>query len=205
MVHGLNGSGKSTLLATLYGELGVASGGSVRRRWHEPGTPLFDFQRRVGSVAPELQASLPRNQTALDSVVAGVRGAYHLDGEATNSEKRAALQSLSEVGGRRFALWRLGDLSYGQARRVLFARALARSPAMVLLDEPYTGLDAATRQRLRAFIDTWIGKGLTIVISSHHRDDWPRRATHEIELDSGRARYCGPLRVRPPVRRKVPP
>jgi molybdate transport system ATP-binding protein len=203
VVHGPNGSGKSTLLATLYGELGPAVGGSVRRRWQEPGTPLCDFQRRVGSVAPELQAALPRKQTVLDSVVAGRRGAYHLDGEATCSEKRAALRSLSEVGGRRFALWQLGDLSYGQARRVLFARALVRRPAMVLLDEPYTGLDAATRQRLGRFIETWIGTGRTTVISSHHRDDWPRRASHEIELDSGRTRYCGPLRVALAVQSKV--
>jgi molybdate transport system ATP-binding protein len=201
VVHGPNGSGKSTLLATLYGEHAVAQQGSVRRHHHSSGTPLFDFQRRVGRVSPELQAALPRRQTVLESIAAGMRGAHHLDGELTGSERRAALRALGEVGARRLASRPFGQLSYGQARRALFARALARAPDIVLLDEPYTGLDAATRQRLRALVERWISRGRTIVIASHHRDDWPRGATHEIELESGRARYSGPLRAMPPVHR----
>ena len=88
----------------------------------------------------------------------------------------------------------IADLSYGQARRVLFARALVRHPDMVLLDKPYTGLDAPTRARLRALVDKLANKERTIVIATHHQDDWPRRATHELELDAGRVRYCGALR-----------
>lgn len=197
VVHGANGSGKSTFLATLYGEHGVANGGVIYRRHHDPGTPLLDFQRRVGCVAPELQAVLPRRLSALESVVAGLRGAYDLDGAVTNSEQRVALRSLRAVGARRFAQCKLAELSYGQARRVLFARALVRQPDIVLLDEPYTGLDTATRARLRSLIETWISKGRTIVIASHHRDDWPQRATHELELAGGGVRYCGPLRLTP--------
>jgi molybdate transport system ATP-binding protein len=86
-------------------------------------------------------------------------------------------------------------LSYGQARRVVFARALAGRPDIVLLDEPYTGLDAATRRRLRRLIDAHIAAGGTVVIASHHRDDRPQAVTHEIELADGVARYCGPLRT----------
>ena len=194
VVHGANGSGKSTLLATLHGEHGVARDGAIWRRHHHPGTPLLEFQRRVGCVAPELQAGLPRQLTALESVVAGLRGAYDLDGAVTDAERRVAHRSLRTVGAGRLAQCRLAELSYGQARRVLFARALARQPDIVLLDEPYTGLDAATRTRLRALIENWISKGRTIVIASHHRDDWPRRATHELELAAGGVRYCGLLR-----------
>ena len=195
VVHGANGSGKSTLLATLYGEHAVADDGSIRRCDHKPGTPLTDFQRRVGYVTPELQATLPRPLSVVENVVSGLRGAHHLDGEATGSERRVALRALGLVGARRLAERRFGDLSYGQARRVLFARALARGPDIVLLDEPYTGLDSTTRQRLGALVGQWILKGRTIVIASHHQDDWPRGTTHEIELGSGRTRYVGPLRT----------
>ena len=197
VVHGANGSGKSTLLATLYGEHAVADNGSIRRRDHKPDTPLADFQRRVGYVAPELQAVLPRPLRVLENVASGLRGAHYLDGEANGAERRVALRALGLVGARRLAERRFGDLSYGQARRVLFARALAPGPDIVLLDEPYTGLDATTRHRLGALVEQWILKGRTIVIASHHQDDWPRGATHEIELDAGRARYVGPLRVLP--------
>lgn len=194
VVHGANGSGKSTLLATLHGDHGVASPGTVWRRGHRPGTPLQEFQRRVGRVSPELQAALPRQQTALDCVVAGLRGAFRLDGASRLSERRAAMQALRRVGALRLAARRCGELSYGQARRVLFARALGGHADILLLDEPYTGLDAPTRVRLRALVDNLAGMERSIVIATHHRDDWPRHATHELALRAGRVRYCGPLR-----------
>jgi ABC-type molybdenum transport system ATPase subunit/photorepair protein PhrA len=194
VVHGPNGSGKSSLLATLYGEHAVAADGSIGRRSHPPGTPLSEFQKDVGMIAPQLQASLPRGLTALQCVVAGLRGAYGLDGAPGASEQRAALRSLAEVGARRLAGQRLGELSYGQARRVLFARALVRRPDIVLLDEPYTGLDALTRRRMRALIERWVRAGRTVVMASHHRDDWPRGTCCELELAAGRSRYSGPLR-----------
>ena len=90
----------------------------------------------------------------------------------------------------------LGELSYGQARRVVFARALVRHPDIVLLDEPYAGLDVQTRARLRALLESHAQQERTIVIATHHRDDWPGRATHELELAGGAVRYCGPLRSR---------
>ncbi len=194
VVHGANGSGKSTFLATLQGEHAVASGGSIRRNLDQSSLSLSEFQKHVGLIAPELQAALPRRLTALECVVAGRRGAYHLDGAASASEQRVALQLLGQAGARRFARRRLSELSYGQARRVLFARALARQPDIVLLDEPYTGLDAVTRRRLRSLVENWIREGRTVVIASHHRDDWPRGSSCELELAAGRPRYCGPLR-----------
>ena len=79
-------------------------------------------------------------------------------------------------------------------RRVLFARALVASPDILLLDEPYTGLDASTRSRLLKFMDSPELKTHTMIVVTHHKDDWPRRATHELELAAGRVRYCGPVR-----------
>ena len=194
VVHGGNGSGKSTLLATLLGTQSVAADGSVWRRHLQPGMPLHLFQAQVGFVAPELQASLPRHLTVIEGVVAALRGGFHLDGAMAAAERRAALRALAQVGARGWARRRLGELSYGQARRVLFARALARHPDIVLLDEPYTGLDLPARRRLRSLIERWATGGRTLVMATHHRDDWPRGATHELELATGRPLYCGPVR-----------
>ncbi len=201
VVHGANGSGKSTLLATLQGEHGVADDGSIWRRFVEPGMPLSAFQDRLAAIAPELQAGLPRHLTCLECIVAGMRGAYDLDGSMSTSERRSALRALNAVGGRGYAGIRFGELSYGQARRILFARALAREPDIVLLDEPYTGLDTRTRARLRSLVETWVKQGRTVVIATHHRDDWPRGACCELELARGRPRYCGPLRAAASARR----
>ena len=203
VIHGANGSGKSTLLGTLYGDHGVASVGTVWRYGLGAGVPLHEFQQRIGRVSPELQAALPRRQTALDCVVAGLRGAFLLDGESLPAERRAALNALRQVGASRFEKRPYGELSYGQARRVLFARALVAHPDIVLLDEPYTGLDAPTRVRLRALVDTLANRDRSIVIATHHHDDWPRRTTHELELVAGRLSYCGPLRIRVAVSRRL--
>jgi zinc transport system ATP-binding protein len=80
-------------------------------------------------------------------------------------------------------------------RRVLFARALVREPDILLLDEPYAGLDAQTRSSLRALVEQAVESGMTVLIATHHRDEWPRASTHELELVRGRARYCGPVRA----------
>lgn len=199
VVHGANGSGKSTLLATLHGDHAVATPGRIARHGYGPGTALPDFQRQLGRVAPELQAALPRRHTALECVVAGHRGALVLDGAISAAELRAATRALRRAGATALAQRTIAELSHGQARRVLFARALVRQPDMVLLDEPYTGLDAPTRVRLRALIDGLACQERTIVIATHHRDDWPRRATHELELAAGTVRYCGLLRRRKPA------
>jgi ABC-type multidrug transport system ATPase subunit len=70
-----------------------------------------------------------------------------------------------------------------------------RQPDIVLLDEPYTGLDALTRRGLRSLVENWIREGRTILIATHHCDDWPRGAACELELAAGRPLYCGPLRT----------
>ena len=198
VIHGANGSGKSTLLGTLYGDHCVSSVGTLWRQGQGAGVPLQDFQRRVGRVSPELQAALPRMQAALDCVVAARRGAFRLDGESLPTERRTAREALRQVGAARLAERLYGELSYGQARRVLFARAGVAHPDIVLLDEPYTGLDAPTRVRLRALVDNVANMKRSIVIATHHRDDWPSRATHELELAAGRIRYCGLARRRTP-------
>jgi len=74
------------------------------------------------------------------------------------------------------------------------SRALVRSPDILLLDEPYAGLDAPTRAALRDRVERAHVKGATILIISHHRHEWPVYATHELELKAGTAVYCGPLR-----------
>ena len=74
---------------------------------HGQGMPLQEFQRRVGRVSPELQAALPRELTAQDCVVAGLRGAFRLDGASRAAERRAALDALRRVGALRYAAARL--------------------------------------------------------------------------------------------------
>jgi molybdate transport system ATP-binding protein len=94
------------------------------------------------------------------------------------------------------ALRTLRELSYGQLRRVLFARAWVRHPDLMLLDEPFSGVDGPTRLSLRSHVEALVADGVAVVMTTHHRTEWPDCVTHELELAGGEARYCGPVRGR---------
>lgn len=193
VVHGPNGSGKTTLLRAIYGDFPVASGGMLRREGIGPGVPIARFREWCALLAPHLQTDYPRDATALETVVSGLRATYGLDAPADDAELSAARRSLSALGLGSLAARRLASLSYGQVRRVLFARALVRQPRLLLLDEPYAGVDRATRGILMGRVEALVGRGVAVVLATHHRDEWPRATTHELELGDGRAAYCGPL------------
>jgi len=212
VIHGPNGSGKSTLLRTIYGDHGVAAGGRIERAGIGPGVSLEAFKRRVGFVAPHLQSSLaattslaaparqsrgfaePRQLTIEETVLSGPQASFGVNEPPSPAERRAARRALADFGLAGLASRQLRELSYGQLRRVLFARAWVGRPALLLLDEPFSGLDAATREDLQHELEALAAHGVAIAIATHHRNEWPRWATRELELREGRVLYCGPVR-----------
>jgi molybdate transport system ATP-binding protein len=194
VVHGGNGAGKTTLLRTIYGDHPVAAGGRIERAGIEPGVPLSEFRAWVGYVTPQLQTDQPQYQSVLDTVGSGLHASVGLNEPLSANERRRALAALADFGLRGFAKRNLRALSYGQLRRVLFARAWVSRPRLLLLDEPFAGVDAPTRATLLRAIERLHGAGLTVVMATHHRAEWPRATGHELELAAGRQRYCGPRR-----------
>ena len=194
VVHGGNGSGKTTLLRTLYGDHGVASGGTIERDGIEPGVALEAFRLRVGLVAPHLQTEHPPQLTVAEVVQSGAHASIGLNEPASRAERAAATVAMREFAVARFATRPLGELSYGQSRRVLFARAAMGRPDLLLFDEPFAGLDPPTRADLMRRLGQRAAAGTAIVIATHHREEWPAFATHELELRRGAVHYRGPIR-----------
>ena len=194
VVHGPNGSGKSTFIRTLYGDHGVAAGGRIERAGIVSGVPLEIFKRKVGLVAPHLQADHPRALTVAAVVQSGRHASIGLVAAPSAADRAAAQAALAFFGMDGFANRPLEELSYGQLRRVLFARAWVSKPPLLLLDEPYSGVDAPTRHALVAHLEELIAAGTTVVIATHNREEWPAGATHELALSKGSPVWCGPLR-----------
>jgi molybdate transport system ATP-binding protein len=194
VVHGRNGSGKTTLLRTLYGDHGVAVGGRIERVGIEPGVPLEVFKRRVGLVAPHLQADHPQQLTVAEVVQSGRHASIGLNEAPTAADRAAARRSLAFFGLAELETRTLRELSYGQLRRVLFARAWVRHPDLLLLDEAFAGVDGPTRRSLKSHVEAMVADGTAVVMTTHHRPEWPDCVTHELELAGGQARYCGPVR-----------
>jgi molybdate transport system ATP-binding protein len=185
-VYGANGAGKSSFLRLLYGDLSPALGGIVERRGFAQGTPIADWKRSVGFVSPELQSDYAVNVSVRDLVASGPRASIGLAEPTTAAEARVAARWLKFFELSAAAERRPRELSYGQLRRALLARALAAAPRLLLLDEPFTGLDPAQRAFMKRLLERLMRR-VTLVIAVHHPEDLPRGVTHALRLEAGRA------------------
>ncbi|NOY99980.1 MAG: ABC transporter ATP-binding protein [Chloroflexi bacterium] len=164
-VVGPNGAGKSTLLLTLAGLLRPEAG----QVWFD-GAPLdfgrnLSYRRRIGLV---MQAPLLQDISVFDNVAAGLRfrGAAEADVRRIVPQwlERLDIAHLSRRGPRK--------LSGGEAQRVSLARALAVTPDLLLLDEPFSALDAPTRAHLIGDLQSLLAEtGITTVFITHDLDE----------------------------------
>jgi molybdate transport system ATP-binding protein len=120
-----------------------------------------------------------------------------LNEPAPKAVRLAARRTLEAFGLAALEGRTLKELSYGQMRRILFARAFVARPGLLLLDEPFAGVDRSTRLELRKIVERAVAEGVGVMLATHHRDEWPAGATHELELREGRVIYCGEIRERP--------
>jgi molybdate transport system ATP-binding protein len=191
VIHGANGSGKSTLLRTIYGDHAVAAGGSIQRAGIVPGVPLEKFKLRTAYVAPHLQTWQAPKMPVMEVVASGRYASIGLNDAITAADRKHAERALRRFGLLRMKNRTMAEMSYGQARRVLFARAWAREQQLALLDEPFAGLDRATRADLARRLNAWLAEGGSCVIATHHREEWPAHTTHVLELVDGRGVQSG--------------
>ena len=179
---GPNGSGKSTLLRGLLG-LAERTAGEVRVLG---GTPE-QARRRVGSL-PQADARDTALPVTLRQVV--TMGLYRSLGPLApvgRAGRAAVSAALERVGLTPFASRRFGELSGGQQQRGILARALVADPRLLLLDEPFNGLDRENRQVLLRLVRELSGEGRTVLVSTHDLEIAQEACTHVLLLASGHA------------------
>jgi molybdate transport system ATP-binding protein len=186
-VFGANGAGKSSFLKLLHGDLSPALGGSIERAGFPRGTPIEAWKRQVGLVSPELQTDYALDVTVLELVASGRYASIGLNAAPTAADREHARRWLKFFSLLSVATRRPRELSYGQLRRALFARALAGNARILLLDEPLTGLDPRQRAAMKRLLERLMTQNITLVIAVHHREDLPRGMTHGLELHNHRA------------------
>src|ERR1700676_1910339 len=152
-VFGANGSGKTSFLKLLYGDLSPALGGHIERTGFPKGTPITDWKRHVGYVSPELQSDYAVNISVTDLVASGRYASIGLVDEPTAGDIRVARYWLRFFGLLSVATRRPRELSYGQLRRALIARAMAADARILLLDEPLTALDPGQRAIMKRLLE----------------------------------------------------
>ena len=186
-IFGANGAGKSSFLKLLYGDLSPALGGIIERTGFPRGTPIAQWKRQVGFVSPELQTDYAVDVSVAELVMSGRHASIGLSDAPTAADAKAARRWLEFFSLLSVARRRPRELSYGQLRRALFARALAANPRVLLLDEPLTGLDPRQRAAMKRLLGRLLKTKLTLIVAVHHAEDLPDGITHALYLHNGHA------------------
>jgi ABC-2 type transport system ATP-binding protein len=177
-LFGPNGAGKSTLLQVCAGVIAPDAGTIELAGYGRPSEP--SARRAIGYV-PQALAVYPRltvrENLAFFARVLGVP-------RASREERVAYGLGVAQLEARAGSL--AGTLSGGMQRRLSFACGVVHAPALLLLDEPTSGVDAASRAHLYAAIDAQRRQGTAIVCATHHEDEAARVCERVLALAAGR-------------------
>lgn len=185
LVRGPNGSGKSTFLRMLHGQLRPALGGSIRFPGIDNPDNVWDLRRQVAWVSPELQAGYWYPSTARQCLYSGFDSSIGQTRRMTAAETALVNELLEQFRLTDLADRNIRTLSYGQFRRVLIARAVVHEPRVLLLDEPWEGLDHENRNLVNRELEQIIARG-TQLVSASHLSDTPEPFNRLLELVDGR-------------------
>jgi molybdate transport system ATP-binding protein len=186
-VLGPNGSGKTTLLSLLCGDHPQAYANDVRLFGRRRGTgeTIWDVKRNVGLLSPEFHLYFTEPLTAAGTAATGFFDT--LAARPTTPEQDARVKELfaafgiAHLAGRAFKC-----LSTGEQRLVLLARALVKRPPLLILDEPFQGMDADATMRCRQWLEHELGADQTLLFVTHEPTELPRSVSKTLRLNRGR-------------------
>ena len=182
---GDNGSGKSTLLSLICADnpQSYACDISLFGRKRGTGESIWEIKKHIGYVSPEIHRAYLKNMPAIDIVASGLHDSVGLY-VRPKPEQRGVCEHWMEVFG-------IGDLkdrsflqlSSGEQRLVLLARAFVKDPDLLILDEPLHGLDTLNRAHVKGIIEAFCKHpDKTLIMVSHYQDEFPACITHSLHL-----------------------
>ncbi|MAD92126.1 MAG: molybdenum ABC transporter ATP-binding protein [Gammaproteobacteria bacterium] len=189
-ILGPNGSGKTTLLKTInreiYPELGP---GSYIRILGQDNWNVWNLRKNIGVVSNDLHQSYSKHSTGLEVAISGFYSSIgihgNISGHITNKQINLAEKKLHELGIESLKNIPLNNMSTGQQRRCILARALVHNPDTLIFDEPTSGLDLSACFDYLNRIRNLIQSGHNIVIVSHHLNEIPPEINRIILLKNG--------------------
>ena len=186
LIEGPNGCGKSTLLSLIDGENHKAYGQEVflfgRRKGS--GETIWETKEKFGVVSNELHNKYAKGWKVLDVVVSGFFSSVGLYDDSGSAEREAARQWLQALGVADLEAHYYHELSFGQQRIVLLARAMVKHPRILILDEPCVGLDDFFRQLILETLELIAQQSQTCIIYvSHVSDERPEFMTQVLTFE----------------------
>ncbi|HLL90392.1 MAG TPA: metal ABC transporter ATP-binding protein, partial [Tepidisphaeraceae bacterium] len=161
-IIGPNGAGKSTLIKAVMGLLPLSSG------WVQVlGQPVARMRQRVAYVPQRESVDWTFPVTVMDVVLMGRYGAVPWYKRIGRADRERAKAALDQVGMGNYAGRQISNLSGGQQQRVFLARALVQDSDIYLMDEPFTGVDAATEAAIVKLLQDLRAAGKTVLVVNH--------------------------------------
>ena len=201
-ILGANGAGKSILVRLLTHEeraLPLGNGSSPVRVFGDDNWNVFELRPQLGIVSADLhQRFVGGNSegriTGMAAVLSGFLATQGIlrYGIVTGDMEQKAAESLARLGAAHLADRRMNEMSSGEARRILLARALVTSPRALVLDEPTTGLDVVARYHFIERVRHIARDGTTVLLITHHVEEIFPEIGRVILLKSGRMAGDGP-------------
>jgi molybdate transport system ATP-binding protein len=184
---GANGAGKTTLLSLVCGDHPQAYANDIRLfgKRRGSGESVWDVKKKLGLVSPELHLYFPGSLTAFEVAVTGFYDVLTFR-EATEEQAARVRELFADFGLEPVAKTGFRRLSTGQQRLILLARALVKRPPLLVLDEPFQGFDAATVERMRAWLDRELRDDQTLIFVSHRPEELPETITQHLRIEGGR-------------------
>jgi iron complex transport system ATP-binding protein len=194
-ILGPNGCGKSTLIKTITRECYpvVREGSSMailgQERWD-----VFELRALLGIVSNDLMLSCTGDAVGRDVVLSGFFSSVRIFPNHTvdAQQRERAEAALAQLGVSHLAERPVEEMSSGEARRVLIARALVHHPRTLLFDEPCNSLDLAAQQSLRQTMSALANSGIGIVLVTHELADIVPEIKRVVLMSRGRVAADGP-------------
>lgn len=188
-ILGPNGAGKSTILKLLAGEVHPMPKDetSIGLFGDEHGN-VWEVRKRLGLVSHDLQHHYMEQVAGLKVVLSGFYASIGTYGHQDYSYQQIARAHavMEELGVGRFTDRRFGQMSTGEQRRCLLARALVHDPSVLVLDEPTSGLDLTATFHYLDLVRGYMRKGKTVLLVTHHLHEIPPEVQRVVLLKKGR-------------------
>lgn len=194
-ILGPNGCGKSTLIKTITRECyPVARDGSSMSLFGEDTWDVFRLRSRLGIVSNDLMLSCTGDACGLDVVLSGFfsSNAIYPNHTVAGVHEEGARAALADLNISHLADRPVCEMSSGEARRVLIARALVHKPQALLFDEPCNSLDLAAQQNVRQTMRTLAQSGTAIILVTHELADVVPEIQRVVLMNRGRIVADGP-------------
>ena len=185
-LSGQNGSGKSTLLSLVCADNPQSYACDISLFGHKRGSgeSIWDIKRHIGYVSPEMHRSYKQNIPALQIVASGLKDSVGLYVRPTEAEKEQCRKWLTTFGVGDLADRRFMEMSSGEQRLVLLARAFVKEPDLLILDEPLHGLDDLNRRMVKDLVDEYCkNPAVTLIYVTHYQEELPHCIDHALFLE----------------------